>query len=514
MIQIKSKRFRYGLVALGVGAMLVFFDAGCKKSSSRAASEESQQSVVQAGELLRASSKQVVIKPAEIERAAETSPKRVAQQVAKRLQENIDTSAYDASIERLEKLQEEYKQGNHEVLAQISHLLLASSEQLLSAQRQADEPTLQENRKQLAQAEKQLRQAIAAARESGNRPAGVGPELMLGTLKLVVARDGKVALRDQELRTQTILGRVSRLPKSMVREKAWQYSLLSYMPEEVFKVIKARLDEQPHGLRAELARVQEEIGKLRQRQNQAQQEQDFNNSRASEMYAQHLELLLQAEEVEGDKRYELLRRAYEIRSGSGMGLNRVEGGIYYEAQAELAENELIAVTNELGHQVLRQKQLTRAIAQNEQILKELRTSETINRVQAGTSDIQRHRAKLVSDTSVALKEFQAEEAKYVEMRSETVDAFLEAMKAYERAARSARAKSREYAEKMAQKVRQELIELWNGDARHYERAVTFLEFLAEIDELGDAAGQIRRDFQQRAAQAQTSAAQLSADEAD
>ena len=511
-------KWRAMLLVFGVLLALGWAVAGCDESADSQSHEQAVRSVNEAGRLVRASRERIVMTPDEIEQAGqleqrgEVQYERLAGKVVDRLNAGVDMSAFDDAMARIEQLDA----NDATQLAQISDLLMSASGSLLSEREGFERPGVEANSKRLALAKKRLQSAGSAERSGGGGLEQAGLALAAGTLQLVMGRRAVEELEELELAIQASQIAINRVAAEVVLEQSFEQTAGSGLPDESISTLEGYLETTAPqggavgGLRAELAKVDEQIVRLTAGKRQVDGRIETNRQMAAQMHRSHLELLDQAKKTRGDARYDLERQAYELRGGRGDGNGEGAGIIHYEAQAAAARGEQMIIESKLAYLRLRGEQLRETIGRLSETVEQLRGSGAYAAAQGSREQSREYRAALTTDLQNRLDELKKSQGEYVQLRLDAVTSLQEAMKSYRAAASAARGdrKMRSYAEGLAQRATRELAELWLSDADHYDRAAVLLGLSEDVEATRDLVGQMRSDFGNQADQARSSAAEL------
>jgi len=515
MIEEKSIRLLPRWAVGGLCVVMAGFWAGCEESADSAVSQQTQESIDKAGRLIRSSSQEIAMTPGEIEQAGKAGTGQypsLAGQIVNRLEGQADMSGYEKLLKELDELKAELQGGNNKVLPRIYELMIRASRELLLQQEKIDSPAQQERIRRLEAALATLKQALAQAQKTPKHSAPAGPELLVGTLGMIEARDDLGRLNDQELviRTQEVF--LSRLLAAFHFEQQVGAGLQGQQPHETITQLKRRL-EATGGRYEQLDQAKEKLEQLTAREEQLQQQYQQNSEQARLLNQEYLALLEKADKAEGDKRYQLQQQAYEVRTGRGTGDDRKEGSIYYEAQTEITLNERAVLETNLQYARMRQEQLIKEVTNTERTISQLEDPAKLADLQKGWEQSNQSRQKIIADLKGRLDELAKAQTVYVERRLDAVSAYDESRAAFLRGARAAQnANTRDYADKWARWITEELAQLWQQDARHYKNSVAALSGLEDIEEIKPLVEQLSRGYKDQAAQAQESAAQAPAEQ--
>ena len=527
-----------GLVLMVVVCMASLgpFLAGCEETPDAAAQKAASASVNEAGRLLRASHQSLAISKEDIRSAADAGPgserqwKQQAKRVLDRLERNAGFGEFeqalnevDAMVGPLEKPEEGDSDARATIssddhLQQIASSLLRADEALQAGQSAVAEAAKQENRRRLKRTENSLKAAIKMAEHAERSDTVIGPQLVLGTLQLTMARDRYAALRRHDVLLQVKQGQIARLYVALVKLQAEMTEAETFLPTDAVAALRLRLNggggQAGVGLVDQLAEAEKAVVYWSAEKEKLDAAIEGDRQKALQFYREHLSAVEQAEHTRGQERFELRQQAYESRVGRGEGGEYVPGGLYYEAQSELAESRLAVVENRLTWAIMRRDQLKQLVANVQAKLQELPSTRAALDAPDIRSENTLQRTELVSEITNLLKQLQDDEETYNAMRVDAVDAYDPAIEQFSRAARvrGVGRKTKQHAEKLAQTAGTELAQLWHDDATHYDMTANAISIVSDVAELADTVGQMRRDYVNKAEQARASAARLAADD--
>lgn len=467
--------------------------AGCGESPGNSAQKQSNESVEKAGQLIW------------------KSQYDLADAGAAQYDLQADREAFRQSLKEWNQLAQGLDPKNDQMLLKVCDQISAISQQLLELHRKIDVPIVQWKNDHLQQAQQTLSQAISQARQAGAREAQVGPELMLGTLYLMEARDKAHQLNQQAViihRAQVVL---SGLLSTLAQEELVGYAWQSRQPQELITKLNARLDEPTLGLRSQLAQAEAKTEKILAQRNDLQQKFESGRDQAETRQREYVDMLNQAEQAQGRQRYQLQLKAYDLQRGFGQGPDKVIGVIALEAQAQHLENELNVLDTNLQYQLLWQGKLRENIKQVENDIKLLQDSTILDDIKTGLAQSDQRKEQLVILLSNRLSELQAADKQYAALRTEAVEFFSKTLASFEQAAASVAPGSRntrQHAQNLARLAGKEQVQLWRNDAAHYDLSQSILASAQKVAELSDMAGQMRIAYEQAYTQAQSNADQL------
>ena len=265
--------------------------------------------------------------------------------------------------------------------------------------------------------------------------------------------------------------------------------------------------------------MERKIADIQTRQQQVQQQYETNLAKASELEKQYLKLKLDAEKLKGDEQYKLLEKAYVLRSGEGEGVNRVEGSIYYEAQAELAQSQLDIIGFNLEYEQLRKDLIAQSIQQITDLLTQLQDPATIQKLQSDISQTREKRNAVIERIQQHLAGIQEAEQAYQQLREAPVTALEGALQAFTRAGQAAQQARQEFggvklsrtaghADQLVENATEELANFWRRTAQHYQIGAALVRLLSSTTELQEPVRAMCDEYQRNAAEAEKYAADL------
>ena len=503
---------------------------GCGDSSDSSELKESARLLSAAQQHILASHEQVALTEQDMARG-KASAKRLAERL-----DGINAAETDAALEELNQMLEKLQAGDTASLRAISQGLIALSDSFLETHRQGNPHSVAAYRKRIKQAKQALNESSRLSKSSGYTQDQVGPALMQGTLHLMIARDLRSQLSSIELQTQSEQMALGRLAMALVEERTYGAGLPDHFPyEATVGELNNRLDGdsattgEPESLQSQLDRARERIKELTSQQLAARVELERYTSMAKENLQLHLELLEQAEQARGDKKYALKQQAYALRDGGKEGES--QSGLVYEAKVELLENQLAVLEKQLAFARLQEGQLVDMIEQVNLSVEELTNSPIQAEIATHLEQSQKRVAEITQLLEAQLERIKAIDTAYRTIRLEAVTAYQDSQQAFSQAQRLARddRKSRDYAKRMAGIVQAELAGatksdipedeeaesedvistpetaskrgLWEMDLKHYESLAETMEYLENADAAGGIAKQLRQEFQGQAQQA-------------
>jgi len=495
---------------------------GCKESDEKSTRRLAKDSVDQADRLIRSSYQPATMTEAEIKAslaAADSTAgrRRLTRQVADRLAREADFSSIERLLEEIDELDKSRLSKDPQAVVRMSRRLVQASESLLSVEQQGSAAAREQQRQCLERAKKTLSEALSGARQAKHRTAQIGPGLLLGTLQLALGRDQRRQLQAQDAEIQVEQRAAVRLLVSLTKLETAAEEMETLLPGAGI----ALLMEQVEGggteaaLAERLAAAEDQIAELLGEQEGTITQIEKNKRKAAELYQQYLGATEQANRTHGQERYELRQQAYRYRVGYMQGETKVPGDIYYEGEAELAENKLAIINARLEHAQLRRAQLAQWGEGTKTLAANLRQSPIFEKVQAGRQENSRQRKQLLEKLNDFLAAVKAAENQYQQLRVDAVESYTAAINAFEQAAKAcgvAHRKTKTHAEGLANGTRVELAFLWLDDAGHYDVGARAVGLLAGVPETNEAVSSLQRDYENQAVQARASAAKLSQSE--
>ena len=507
--------------ALGLGIWLL---GGCDDSAERAAQRQARASVNESGRLMLSSGQEITLTESEIAGDGRVSP----EQVVNRLERDAGAefgdldallAEIDGELEQLKLVKDAGGSLDDQTLQQLAGKLLAASGKLQAERGKLTAASTQEGSRRLSEAKTVLNDALKLAGPEGGGAVQVGPQMMLGTLNLFVARAQAGLMQMQDLAIGSRQTEVGRLVVALQKLATAAGEAETYPPDDALAALQELLDgsAQSAGLKAQLEAAEGLVAKLKTDRQRASAVLEENEAKAGELYREYLAVMEQAEKVHGEERYRLKNRAYELRAGRGEGAQRVEGGIHYEAETELAQTQLSIVEAELARAELRRDQLSGEVQQVTQAVEELQNQSSFAVAAAAQQRVAQQRVDLAADMEQLLNEgLKPAETHYRELRIEAVGGYREAAAAFDRAARAAgrRDSTGRHAEKLAALTRAELAGLWRADAAHYDSPTVLLQVAEEVAETSAVAKAMQEDHEELRKQAEASANELETENED
>jgi hypothetical protein len=500
----------------------IFYGVSCKDTTGKE-SQQSVESVKDSERAIQDSNRHIQMTEQETSQAAEITSAGQRQQLSRRIVDRLEKSTefpdVEKSITELSARLEQTPAGDTRALSEVTSQILAACQAFMLQQGKMDEQTAQANQKRLQQAEKKLKEAIQTAQQNQNKIAQVGPELMLGTLKLLSARGFIGPLQMQEVEELGQHLAISSSLSGVATEDAYAEGIQSTLPNKTIEVINARLEGtpeqtgEPASLKARLAQAEQKIQLLEQQQKTMTEQLEMNRNLAKSQQEQYLALLEQSDKAQGDAQYQLYEQAYRLRVGPEETGQPPEGIIYHESQAELLESQLAALQSRLDYYMLQRQQIRQTIQQVEQTVAELKNSPLIAQVRQEVEQSKARRSEWVGGLTRHVDNFEKSEQRYVEDRLPVVGGYDEARKAYLRASKAVSGakdfrKTKDYADKMAVAAADELARFWLQDADHYAVCAELMGTIQGVPELQERVAVMQKNFQQQQQDALAAAKEL------
>ena len=491
---------------------------GCDESPSASATRRASESVDHAQRLMRASRQDINMTDAEMARASELTPTTEPDPQARRLARTVANRILSESLPSFEKTMAEIDQllrdltpGDDDALTEVSQKLLVATRQLSRLADSVNNLHSNKNAQRLEDAGRKLRDAISYARQTQQNASQIAPELTAATLQFMLARNHRTRLERFELVSMALRTVIGRITFPVVTEQAYDVALESYRPDPTIAVLSARLQGDPDtgsaGCREELAGAQVRMERLQAQFEQVEKEIATHTAKATQIQQQYLALLNQADKLPPFERFTLQKQAYDLRGGAGDSDGK--NGIYYEVQAELAENRRAVISSRLNIARLQHRQLVQLTAQTEQELSDYSESAIFQEISDARRESNLRREQFIGQLSNLIDELIAAESDYAVLRLDAVTAYREAIGGYERVYKlERRGKTAQYAQEVMRLAKTELAALWRADALHYQITSASLAMLDNFPQLAGTVMQVRQTSQELAMQAQASAAEL------
>jgi len=495
-------------MVVGMLLGIALLAAGCDESSQTEAERRASESVNEAQRLILASREQMALTESELDRAADIevgSTSRytnIADQVVSRYEKQAEIEDPCKITARIDQISRQFSpEGGTESVQELCGNLAKITEELATRQDRREGIADKSFDKRLKQAETILQDAIDFAASAGHQSAKVSPELMLGTVKLMRARQIWGNLQSQALRIQSLLLSLGHWVVAIERELSVIHQLDTFRPTGTV----AELEAARTSLRERLDLTERSIQHLLKQQSQAEQQYKMNNQKAGQIHQEYLTLLEKSEKKLSGQQYELKERAYKIRSGA----DEEPGGIHYEAQTELAQNRLDLITRRLEYQRLCRDQMNKNLAILEDSIQRLSTSaHTTSDIENGLEQSAKAKAQMLSSMTRQLENITKEQVRYSRLLDETTGYYSEAIDVYTKAARDAGARSDtgKYAKDiMAKVIEPELADLWSATALHYKFAADTLALIQDIPETREIITIMVNQYRQKQQEAQSNA---------
>ena len=511
---INSGFFVYPTV-VGMLLGMALFVAGCDESSQTEAERLASESVNEAQRLILASQEQMVLSEAELDKVADIGAgstsryTKIADQVVARYEKQAEFEDPCKITARIEQLSRQFSlAGGVASVQELCDNLANITEEFEAQQERKDGIADKSFDKRLNQAEATLQDAIAFAASAGHQSAKVSPELMLGTIKLMRARQVWGNLQSQSLRIQSVLLSLGYWAVAIERELSVAHQLDTFRPTKTV----AELETERTSLAERLNLTERSIQHLLKQQSQAEQQYKENSQKAKQMHQEYLSLLEKAEKKLSGQQYELRERAYKVRSGT----DEEPGGIYYEAQTELAQNRLDLITRRLEYQRFCRDRMNKNLAILENSIQQLSTSaHTTSDIENGIEQSIKAKTQMLSSMTRQLENITKEQVQYSRLLDNTTGFYDKAVDVYTKAARDAgsRSDTGKYAKDIIDKVIEpELAELWSMAMLHYKSAADTLALIQDIPETREMITTMIEQCRQKQQDAQTNAAKYTKEE--
>lgn len=502
-------------------AALGFAATSCKDSQDSAADRKSRNSVDQAGRVLRGTEQTLLMTDSELDKAADATSQgqrqRLADQIKARRDQAINIQQFDKTIDELLYLQKQYEKTNEiELLQDISSKALQAGQWLAASDVTMNAEAQTHNQQKIQNAQKRLQDALTQAELAGNDNAKVGPYLTQGTIELLKYQAALKNYKHQEVAIRSLQTTLAKRHTEIVRWEIFEGQRESEKPDETVRQLKQLLDQPTHGLRDRMAAAEKKIAEIQSRKLQVRNQYDTCLSKANEQEKEYFALKLEAEKHSGNKRYELLDKAFALRAGQREGTDRIEGSIYYEAQAEVAKSQLEIIQFNLEYEQLQKDLIARSIRQVSDSLTKLQDPELAQTLRDDIAQAQQNRNIVLEQILLQLAEIRKEETIYKTLREAPVAALEQAQRAFTQAGYAARQTGRkqgqtrlsntaDFAEKLKESTINELANFWRQTARHYQIGAELLGILGDINELQTSVQAILNQYERNAEQAEKTA---------
>ena len=508
-------------------AALVFVAAGCKDSPESAADRKSRQSVDQAGRILRGSEQGLVMTESDLDKAAAAASKsqqqRLAEQIKARRDQAVNFQEFDEKMNALTELQQQYQQTKEvKLLQEITAKALEANQWLIDADVTLNAAAVAQKQQRMKNAQQLLQDALTQAKKAKNNAAQIGPNLVQGALQLLKYQAALEKYKQQEVSIRTLQTALGQMRTEVTRQEIFGMFLESQRPDDKVIRLKELIEQRSRGLKDQLAAVERKIANTQNQKQQVKLQYETNLSKASELEKQYLKLKLDAEQLKGNEQYKLLDQAYVKRGGKGEGANRIEGSIYYEAQAELAKSQLDIIAFNLEYEQLRKDLITQSIRQIADSLTQLQDPATSQKLQNDISQARHKRDAILERIQQHLAEIQEAEKAFQQLRETPVTALEGARQAFTRAGQVARQTRQEFggtklsrtsghADQLANNATDELANFWRRTAQHYQIGTSLLRLMSDTTELQTPVRAILDEYKRNAEEAEKIVADLMPD---
>ena len=487
--------------------------AGCDESKDRQVGEKSKTSVNISQRLIRASNENLPLTEQEINQAAKVDSSRqrtsLAKKVVQRWAKATDSAESEKLMTRLNQLSTQLTTDvSTEGLNEYYGSLMATTQSLLAQQQAFGSLAAVQSENKLADAEKILNAAMKSAKANGDRSALIAPGLTLGALHLIRARDGSSRLSQNRLAVQNIKVSINYLAGNIKQQEAIASTAKALSPERTIAELQTELSS----LQLQVEQNEQKLSELQTKQRRTKLKFDENSSKAYKIHQEYLKKMQESDQVRGEQQYALRQDAYDLRIGTDDPL--LPGSLYYEAKAELTQNDLNIIEEEIGFQQLRHRQLTKNIEGISLTIQQLQsspatTTDLSDILQSSTEE----KASLVASLNSKLEELKTAETTYAQVRVDVVDAYRKALDVFGNASSNAKAADRrsptvKYADSLKDIAKNELAQLWLSDADFYQAASAVLDLAGDVEETRKVVSTMSQNYKNQAQQAQTSAAEL------
>ncbi|MCH9023278.1 MAG: hypothetical protein IID32_11040 [Planctomycetes bacterium] len=517
------------VLCLGLAVSLI---GGCKDSAESIDRKEAARSLDEAARRVMASHQQVALTPKEIA-MIQSSPgsRAIIGKVVDRLSGSQKQT--DQLIEQISELSGKLREYESNFDPQAPHA--AESESLREITKQIKELNAvvlgrhRDNYNRII--DKNHAKIASASAVLQASPAHFGTQLLLGAVQLTVGRDLRDHSRQVILEIQAELNLLGRLSGHFSAEMAYAKGLPSYFPYEAARGnLRQRLNGdsgEGESLQNQLNDAVNRMGQYLIQKEQAETSLAFHRQREQQIHKEILALMQQADQAQGDEKYELIEQAHQLRSNTNG--RDVHDGIYYESQTELLENKLDIIKRRLSFEQLRQTLLTETIDQIKQSIEELEDSPFHADILQGLQKSRVISGALLEKLHSHLEAPRTKINHYHTLRAEAAKAYKQSQSAYLQAGRLSRGDSNttRYARQMAETVRNELAHpefdpeapqnfienppgLWQEDVLFYEGVAEVLEMLVRIEGLREKAGAVREEIVNKANEAEQAISDLPA----
>ena len=521
MTQSQGQRRTAPWIVMSLVCVTLLVAGGCEDRAGSAAVKEAQHSIAEAGHLVRAAEKPAPLTDDELikatllqgpPRTGKPSPaaKRLAEKVVNRLDDQDAAQRYQALLDELDQLNDQLaKTQDADSIAKMAQDIALRARELVLIQQQLQTPTVQLNHKRTERARNALKGAIAATSQSGQRAAQIGPLVVLGTLEMNLARKQQADLNQWATLVRKQQSQLGRLLNAYTRESIAASRLAGYDPQETAQLLAGQLEGDKEPLRTQLTQAKQEIDRLEQAIEKTQQRHDENLKHAQQLHRQYLQVLEQADKARGNERYELKQQAYELKVGSQGQDQSHHGVLFYDSQVERAQNELDVLQSQLAYEKLRRDSLAQAIKQVESRVAELNDQQKLSQLQTDRQTSEQYSQKLAAQITQQLDLLTQSHQAYVARYNETLAAYQQANKAYNKAAQAAPARertTRDYAKKMVDLVTLKTADLQQTVIEYCNSGTAVMLLVAQVEPVAPAAQTVSRQYVETAEKVQASIA--------
>jgi len=313
---LSGREGRSGIAVVFCLGLAVSLFGGCKDSPESLDRKEAARSLDEAARRVMASYQQVALTPKEIAAIQSSSGNRAI--IGKVVDRLVGSQAQsDTLIEQIRVLSGKLKEYESNFDPQASHA--RDSETLREITKQINElnaTVLRQHTDNYNRIIDRNHGKIATAnRVLQASPDHFGTQLLLGAVQLTMGRDLRDHSRQVILELQSELILLGRLSGHISAEEAFATGLPSYFPYQATRRnLKSRLinDGEGESLQQQLNDAIQRMGQYQKQKEQTETSLNSHRQREQQIHKEILELLQQAEQVEGDERYGLIEQAHQI----------------------------------------------------------------------------------------------------------------------------------------------------------------------------------------------------------
>ncbi len=517
--------------------LVCLFFIGCKDSEQAQVRKNAVENIDAGQRLMQASQEKTPLSSQEIQsvgkavtgkkQLSESDRQRLANNVFERMSGDMGIGVFDKTVEEINQMPAEVSTLKPQDVEVYCSRLARLSRELLSVSQWFAAASERESREHLAQAEERLQKAYQMSRQQDTREYRTAAGMLLGTIKLMQARKMRDDLFAKDADIQGLVGNATSWIVDISELDNSIYQARANRPAESL----AALEKQQSSIVSMIEATQKTITSLEQLEQRFQSVLKANLNMAHDLHQEHLQLLEKADESEGDEKYELRKKAYQVQMGRDQAasvdaMNAAEGGIlslenaaavldilavtengskgefHYERNAEIAQAWQETVQERIDYHKGVLKRYQDHFERIENTIVTLKTADIFNVDidQSIAFDLQ-NKDQLVETVMEKLDVLKNLEKEYNTLRVSVVDSYTEAQNYFSHV--------NAFSEEMVEYIiKPELKAVWESDASHYETLGSVVGLLTMVKELQDKVSPMVDTFKGALLEAQNSAADI------